>query len=213
MSIRKRPLPGWLRSTDGCTVKTDGYAMDALLPAFIAALLAEIDGRVQRETEILCAHFKTPGPILSALGLSTLASLIAAGIGGFLVAPLITYEARTLLLGLALLITGVTTLLPTKTATAPKAGSSAFLSSLLRYATRQFGDNSQFLVFAIAARSGGPSLAVIAGFAGVMLAALPVIMNPSGWRRALPLRALRWGASTLLLLVGVGAALSGLRLI
>ncbi|MEQ1547330.1 MAG: TMEM165/GDT1 family protein [Chakrabartia sp.] len=186
--------------------------MDALLPALLAVLLAEMGGRVQQNSEALTRHFTKTAPILSALTLSTLASLIAAGIGGALVAPLITYEARTLLLGLALLITGGSMLF-SSTPPAPIKSGAAFPISLWRFSTAQFGDNSQFLVFAIAARSASPTFAVMGGFAAILIAALPPLLMPDEWRGALPIQRLRKIAIGLFLISGSYTALSALRLI
>jgi Ca2+/H+ antiporter, TMEM165/GDT1 family len=186
--------------------------MEALLPAFIAVLLAEIDGRVQHTTETLSVHFAKPTTILGALTLSSLVSLIAAGFSGALIAPLITYEARTLLLGLALLITGGSMLFPHKLAKPIGAGH-AFPVSLWRYITSQFGDNSQFLVFAITARSASPTFAVVGGLAAIIAAALPPLFMPKEWRNMLPVHHFRRASTILFFLSGVYAALSGLRLI
>ncbi len=186
--------------------------MEALLPAFIAVLLAECDGKVQRNTDALALHFKQARVILAALFTSTLANLVFAAIAGALVAPLITYQARTLLLGLALVITGVTMIGVSQSAKRP-VGNNNYMSSLWRFARVQFGDNSQFLVFAIAARSDQPVLAGMGGLAATLAAALPPLLLPGAWRTALPMAIIRRFISGGFILFGLWVALGALRLI
>lgn len=186
--------------------------MEALLPAFISVLLAECDGKVQRNTDALALHFHRVRPILLALIASTLISLVLAGIGGAIVAPLITYQARTLLLGLALLIAGGSMVLGGKPIANPN-GIRAFPVSLWRYGVAQFGDNSQFIVFAFAARSDQPLLACIGGLSAILVAAAPPLMLPGAWRTAVPVTLVRRMAAGILVVAGLWSALSALRLI
>ena len=186
--------------------------MEALLPVFMAVLLAECDGKVQRNADALALHFRRTQAIFAALCTSTLVSLSIAAIGGAFVAPLITYQARTLLLGVALLVTGLTMLGAVKAVKRPSTDSS-YLSSLWRFATAQFGDNSQFLVFAIAARSDQAVLAGIGGIAATLVAALPPLLLPGAWRTAAPFVPIRRAISAGFILFGLWVALGALRLI
>ena len=186
--------------------------MEALLPAFITVLLTECDGKVQRNTDALALHFHRVRPILLALIASTLISLVLAGIGGAIVAPLITYQARTLLLGLAFLVAGGSMVLDGKPVTSPN-GNRAFPVSLWRYGVAQFGDNSQFIVFAFAARSDQPLLAGGGGLAAILVAAAPALILPGAWRAAMPVTLVRRMAAGILILAGLGTALSALQLI
>ena len=81
--------------------------MEALLPALVACLLAEMAGRVQLTTESYAVTRPAWG-LCAALLLSTAISLAIGAAGGAWMARLVTYEARTLLLGLALILTGGT---------------------------------------------------------------------------------------------------------
>ena len=85
--------------------------MDALIPVFIAVLLAETGDRVQSQAHRLGVTFADHRPIYAALITVTLLTLIISGIGGSYIANLLTYEARTLFAALALLFAGLPMLL------------------------------------------------------------------------------------------------------
>jgi Ca2+/H+ antiporter, TMEM165/GDT1 family len=186
--------------------------MNALLLGLVTVLLAEWGGRMQRQSEVLCAHFQNPAPILSALAIASTASLLVAAIGGVLIAPVMPHDARTLLLGLALLVAGTTNLFPTKKIVEPK-GENAFVESVWRFGILQFGDNSQFLVFAISAFTGAATLALVGGLIGVLVSALPTLLMAGSWRRSVPVMPLRYLAIGVLIVSGAATALSALRLI
>lgn len=186
--------------------------MEALLPVFIAVLLAETGGRVQSRSHDLHRRFDSAATILVALGFTTFASLLIAAIGGAIVAGMVGFEARSLLVGLSLLFAGAPMFLPTR-ASQEIAGRNALTASLRGFAPLQFGDASQFIVFAMAARTGLGPLAVAAGLtATVVAAALPIMMGNT-WPGALPLKQLRRIAATLLVAAGCWMIVVALRLI
>lgn len=192
--------------------------MEALLPAFVACLLAEAGSRVQLTSEGYAgegsaaegsAGQRRAWALLAALFLSTMISLAIGAAGGAFMARMVTYEARTLLLGLALIMTGGTLLIRAKTAPMAERPKGA---PLWRYLATQLGDNSQFIVFAFAARGNAPVLAALGGLGGVLLAgSLPLLLD--GDFRRLPLSTLRRLSGGLLLLTGLYSALHALELI
>jgi putative Ca2+/H+ antiporter (TMEM165/GDT1 family) len=186
--------------------------MDVLLPVFIAVLLAETGGRVQARAHSLQLRFDAGGAIIGALTFTTFASLLFAGIGGAIVAGIINFQARTLMAGLALLFAGGPMLLRGK-AMRDVNGNSAFLTSLKGFAPLQFGDASQFIVFAMAARTGLAGLGVGAGIAATLAAAAIPVMMGRDWPGSLPLAALRRAAAILLAGAGCWMIVSALRLI
>ena len=182
--------------------------MEALLPAFVACLLAEMAGRVQLTTESYAAPRPAWG-LCAALLISTTLSLAIGAAGGAWMARLVTYEARTLLLGLALILTGGTLLIRAKSAPLSALPKGA---PLWRYLATQLGDNSQFIVFAFAARGNAPVLAALGGLAGVMAAGCLPLLLDQDFRR-LPLALMRRISGALLLIAGLFSALHALELI
>lgn len=182
--------------------------MEAFLPALVACLLSETAGRVQLTTESYAPRRRTLA-LLAAIFASTLISLAIGAAGGAFMARMVTYEARTLLLGLALILTGGTLLIRARAdpLTQPPKG-----QPLWRYLATQLGDNSQFIVFAFAARGDAAMLAALGGLGGVMLAGALPLMLDRDFRR-LPLPLLRRSAGGLLLATGLWSALHALKLI
>ncbi len=176
--------------------------MEALIPAFIAVLLAELDGKVQHQSGALVHRYNRAHLALAALLLSTLASLTVAALGGWLVHNVMNWNARSLLAGLALASSGAVMLWPRKLVE-PITGARAFPTSLWRYAVNQFGDNSQFIVFAFAAWSRSPALAAGAGLCAVLIAAIPPLFLPDDWLGLAPWKRLRQAGAVLLIASGV----------
>ena len=186
--------------------------MEAILTVFIAILLAETGGRTQGRGHDLQLRYNAAGAILGALSLTTLASLLVAGIGGAMIASLISFDARSLLAGLALLLAGAPMVLRARP-TGEVNAKSAFGAGLKGFVPLQFGDASQFIVFAMAARTGQIAFAVGAGAAATIIAvAVPVIMGRE-WPGDFPLSASRRIAALLLIAAGCWMIVTALRLI
>ncbi len=177
--------------------------MDALLPAFIAVLLAETGGRAQS-----LAAMQGSAAFLAALALSSLISLAIGAAGAVWIGGLIGERPRMLLAGLALLFAGVPMLFPSKP---PKPiANTRFATVFFAFLARQLGDASQFIVFALAARGNSVALSLLGGFSGVMAAgALPMIVGRD-WPGAAKLLWLRRLAALLLALTGGWFAISAL---
>ena len=186
--------------------------MDALLPIFIAVLLAETGGRVQCRSHDLQRRFNAAGAILGALALTTLASFMVGGLGGAILSGMISFEARSLMVGLALILAGVPMLLRPKPLR-DLAGNAAFATSVKAFVRLQFGDASQFLVFALAARSAQPALSIGAGLAAVLVVAGVPLLLGRDWPGRLRLGLLRRVAALLLIAAGCRMVVVALELI
>jgi Ca2+/H+ antiporter, TMEM165/GDT1 family len=185
--------------------------MDAILPVFVAVLLAEMGGPVQAIGNRLAVAQREQRAIFAGLAVSSLLMLIFGGVGGVVIATMIAFDARSMLFGLALVMAGLPMLLP-RGVTQPPTLSSDFFASLLGFGRAQIGDASQFIVFAVAARSGEPVLAVIGGLLGVAGAVVPAILLGDEWRGMLPLRLIRLAAAIVLTLAGAWAIVAALKL-
>lgn len=187
--------------------------MDALVPAFIAALLCQATDRASWLTALLADRFGRPGMVaLAALLVAATLSSLAAW-GGSLLAPMLTPNARQLFLALALLMGG-TSLLPLK---APdrlqgwRIGS--FLTALIGLLVLGMGDRTQFFTIALAVRTPMPVFAAIGATAGAcVIHTVAAYAGETLWRQ-LPLYPLRLGAGVLSLVAGAVLALGALRLI
>jgi putative Ca2+/H+ antiporter (TMEM165/GDT1 family) len=187
--------------------------VDALVPAFLAALLAEFGDKTQLLTILLVTRFGRPGPVLAGIAVAAIANSVMAAIGGALLIGVIPFRALNLLLGLALIFAGGGALLPQRQ---PHVGIYArlgvFGASLLAFFLLELGDKTQFLTFTFAARSPTPLLAAAGAAAGIIAANLPAVALGAAMPATLPLRRIRIAVGAVLLPIGIVVALSALRL-
>jgi hypothetical protein len=163
--------------------------VNALIPAFVAVLLAEIGGPLT----IFARARRT------SAALAMLALLIIAVVGGWAVASIMDVNARTLLLGLALLFAG--------SGRFGKGDAVADRPTIIASGMMLYRSPVPFLAFAFTAWMSAPFSTFAGAIAGVGVAVLP------GSVGAIIPRAVRIGAGTLLCLAGLIAGLSGLRLL
>ena len=78
--------------------------MDALVPAFIVALLAELGDRTQLLAMLLGSRFRAPAAVLAGIAVAAIVNMGIAGAVGMEIAALIPHRAVQLMTGLALLL-------------------------------------------------------------------------------------------------------------
>jgi Ca2+/H+ antiporter, TMEM165/GDT1 family len=185
--------------------------MDAILPVFFAVLLSEMGSKTQalaHQHSLISAH----GRLLLVITLTSIISYGLAAVAGLYVGEVIAFDARTLLLGLALLFAGAPMVL--KSRSPPELPASASTLTLIRqFATTQFGDASQFLVFAVAARLGTPVLALAGATAAILAASfVPMMMGPQ-WLKGSALATVRIASALLLCGFGGWMVVSALKIV
>ncbi|MFD1949551.1 TMEM165/GDT1 family protein [Sphingomonas arantia] len=189
--------------------------MDALLSAFVACGLAEIGDRRQLLVILLCLKFPDrTGRVLAAAGLAALVSTGIGAAGGAVVHGAVPFRALSLMAALALLSAGIGSLARPKTpklTVSPRLG--AFGGSFGVLLAAGLGDKTQFLAFALSARTAAPVLAAIGATLGVLAAAVPAAMLGRRFVTVVPLRAVRIGIGVVFILVALGFGLDALRLL
>jgi putative Ca2+/H+ antiporter (TMEM165/GDT1 family) len=186
--------------------------MDPLVPALVAVLLAGVGDRPALLSAILADRHgsaaTTAGLVAQAVGFAL------AAVGGMLVAPYLTPNARSLLLALALLSAGGAALFPARIKDRLDHWRlPGWLTGFLRIGILALGDRAQFLVFALVARTPDP----VAGTIGATLATIALCsgaaaLGERGWQQ-LPFRMIRPVVAGLLLLSGAIIGLGALRLL
>lgn len=192
--------------------------MESLFPAFIAALLAEWGDKSQLLAAGLAARYGRPGPVLAGLAVAALANAGIAAAGGAAIGGMLTGRAGLLLVALALLFAGAGNLIGRAAPdTARDWGAGwrigPFFASAVCLFLIGFGDKSQFLAFALAARAESPALVAIGAAAGILVAGLPAVLLGGALARTLPLKLIRLALAPLFLLAGCIAAVQGLGLV
>lgn len=188
--------------------------MDSLVPAFIAVLLAQVGDRSPWLVAILADRYGKPLTIAFAAFLAHAAGNAVAATGGALIAPMLTPNARQLLVALALVFAAMGALWrlkPPERLEGWKLG--AFATSLLGVFILAAGDTTQFFTFAFAARGPSPVLAAIGATIAVLVVnTAAALIGEKAWRK-LPIRPYRIGFGLLCLATGFILAAGALRLI
>lgn len=186
--------------------------MDPLVPALVAVLLAGVGDRPPLLAAILSDRLGR-GAVWGAVVAQAIGFVLAA-IGGMVVAPYLTPDARNLLLALALLSAGGATMFAaTIKDRLDHWRLPPFLTGSLGVGILALGDRSQFLLFTLVARTPDPVPGVIgATLAAATLTLTAATLGERGWL-ALPFRPLRPAIGALLLLAGAVLGLGALRLL
>lgn len=188
--------------------------MDALLPAFLAALFAELGDKTQILAMLLAAKFHRSGAVLAGIAAAALANSLIAAAGGQVIAGLINFRAISLMVALALLGAGLGALIRQRPpALADKWKLGAFGTSAIAVFIVEFGDKTQFLTLTLAARADSLLLAAFGATAGILLAATPAVLLGPDLAKIASLRRIRMGVGLLFLLIGAIAAVAALGLV
>jgi putative Ca2+/H+ antiporter (TMEM165/GDT1 family) len=191
--------------------------VDPLLIAFVASALAEVGDKTQLLVIALAARYRRPGAVLLGVAVAALANTMIAAFGGTLVNGIVTLRAISLLVAVALIYTGVASLIPQKTESDEQLGSTwksnAFLTSAICFFLLEFGDKTQFITFGIAAQFDSLWLAAAGATAGVLAANAPAALIGDAARDRLRSRAVRLPIAFLFLLVGFVIAVNALRIV
>ncbi len=188
--------------------------MEAFLPALIAAFLAEWGDKTQLLVVALGVRFARPGPVIGGVAIAATANAALAATGGWLLADMVPFRALGLLTALAFVFAGGGGLFPAKppaVATDWKTG--ALVTAIFAFALVEFGDKTQFVTAALAARTGAPVLAGVGAALGVIAASVPAAVLGNRLPRVVPVARIRVGVSILLLIVGIWMAASALMLL
>jgi putative Ca2+/H+ antiporter (TMEM165/GDT1 family) len=188
--------------------------LDALLTSFVASALAEWGDKTQLLVIALAVRYRRPLPILAGVLAAALANSLIAAFGGSLVHDMIVLRAASLLVAVALIYAGIAGFIrpkPYESAGTSRAG--PFLVAAASFFVLEFGDKTQFLTFALAARFDSFLLAAAGATAGIMAASVPAALLGDALPRNVPIKGLRIGLGALFLAIGLFVAVSALRLV
>ncbi len=187
--------------------------MEALVPAFVAALLLQIGDRSPWLVAILADRYGRPVTVAIAALIAHGAGNAIAGIGGLLIGPILTPNAKQLLLAIALIFAALGLLWRLgKPDRLESWRLGSFLTAFLGVFILALGDSTQFFTLAFAARGNSPWFAVIGATAAVFVVnTAAAMMGELQWRR-LPVRGFRIVLGLLCLAGGAMLGASALRL-
>jgi putative Ca2+/H+ antiporter (TMEM165/GDT1 family) len=187
--------------------------MEALVPAFLLAVLTQLGDRPALLTAILADRHGRPLTVALAAGLAHGGGNALAALAGKAVAPTLTPNMQALMLAIALLMAGLGGLWRARLPSRLEAWHlGSLFTPLLGVFILALGGNTQFFTFALATR-GEPWFAA----AGAALGAFGVcfvaaVLGELSWRN-IPFGKLRLIVALLFLAAGAWIALGALRLL
>lgn len=179
--------------------------MEAFLISLSTVALAEMGDRTQLLSLLLATRFRQPWPILAAIFLAALAShalaaLIGVWLGGRL-SPTILDSA----VGISMIGMAVWMLKPDSADehdSMPKQRG-VFITTLVAFTVAEIGDKTQIATLALAAGYHNLPAVVAGSTCGMMVANAPVVFIGKIFADKLPMRAIHYTASVLLIVVGL----------
>lgn len=187
--------------------------MDALLSTFLSVFLAEMGDRTQILAAALALRYHKNGAVLAGLAAATLLNCSISSVGGSVIDSWISEAPLKLFAGMAYIFAGAGMLMWRRKVD-PLSGwkTPAFLTAFLGLFILEFGDKSQFIIAAQAARTPFWGMALTGGFLGIMAATIPAVILRERLAQLVPLKPIRWISGALLLGWGIWLALQAFGL-
>jgi Ca2+/H+ antiporter, TMEM165/GDT1 family len=178
--------------------------VEALLVSLTTVALAEMGDRTQLLSLLLATRFRRPWPILAGVLIATLANHALAGLAGSWVGHQLSPVILDAAVGASMIGMALWMLKPDhlNNDDGQQSRHGAFVTTLVAFFIAEIGDKTQIATLALAA--GYPNLfAVVAGTTLGMLAAnAPVVFLGNAFAGRLPMRAIHFGTTLLLLVIG-----------
>jgi putative Ca2+/H+ antiporter (TMEM165/GDT1 family) len=174
----------------------------------LSVLLAEMGDRTQILAAALALRYHRNGAIIAGLAFATLLNAILSAVGGSVIDSWISEAPLKLFAGLAYIFAGLGMLMWRRVVD-PLSGwkTPAFLTAFLGLFILEFGDKSQFIIAAQAARTPYWGMAAAGGFLGIMAATIPAVILRERLAQIIPLKPIRWISGGLLLGWGIWLAM------
>ncbi len=180
-------------------------SLDALFYSTLAVAVAEIGDKTQLLALLLATRYRCFWPIVGGILLATVLNHALAGWLGVLIASWLPAQTLRWLLALSFVAVALWTLKPDRIDPdegnpTPRYG--AFVATTVAFFIAEMGDKTQIATVMLAAKFAPALFAVVAGSTlGMLLANVPVVALGARFADRLPLRAARWTAAMLFLLL------------
>lgn len=193
-------LPG-LPDAEG-TVQT---AMEAFWVSISTVALAEMGDRTQLLSLLLATRLRKPWPILAGVLVATLVNHALAGVLGAWIGRLMTPAILDGVVGASMVAMALWMLKPDtldeRDGQATRRG--VFLTTFIAFFVAEIGDKTQIATLALAAGYSNLFAVVTGTTCGMMLANAPAVFFGNAFAGRLPMRAIHY--TTTVLLLGIGA--------
>jgi putative Ca2+/H+ antiporter (TMEM165/GDT1 family) len=179
--------------------------MQAFLISLSTVAVAEMGDRTQLLALMLAARFRRPWPILAGVLCATIANHAIAAFIGQRLGSLLTPRILDAAVGVSMIAMALWSLKPDTLDETAAGGTrrGAFLATLITFFIAEIGDKTQIATVALAAAYAS-LLAVVAGTTtGMLLANAPVVFFGQAFSGRLPLKAIRYVATALFVVLGL----------
>ena len=158
---------------------------------------------------VLAAKLKRRLPIILGIFFATLANHFLAGYVGVWLASLVSPQALRWIVALSFFAFSAWALKPDRLEQdRPLGGAGVFLTTLVAFFLVEMGDKTQLATVALAARYDSLVAVVLGTTLGMMIANVPAVWVGEALAHRVNMKAMRWVAAVLFVLLGVLALLA-----
>ena len=184
--------------------------MEALLFSTAVVAVAEMGDKTQLLSFVLAAKLKRKPPIVFGILIATFANHFIAGYAGAWFASLVSHQTLRWIIAVSFFVFGAWALKPDELAEDHKLrDSGVFLTTLVAFFLVEMGDKTQLATVALAARYDSLITVVAGTTLGMMIANVPAVWMGEALAHRINMKAMRWVAAGLFILLGVLALLTG----
>ena len=181
---------------------------EALLFSTSVVALAEMGDKTQLLSFVLAAKLRRRMPIILGIRVATLASHFLAGSLGVWLARLVSAETLRWIVALSFFAFALWALKPdTLDRERELPGTGVFVATLIAFFLVEMGDKTQLATVALAAHYDALIAVVLGTTLGMMIANVPAVWIGEALTRRVSMKAMRWVAAALFVLLGVLALL------
>lgn len=183
--------------------------MEALILSTSVVALAEMGDKTQLLSFLLAARLQRRTPIILGILFATLANHALAGYVGVWFASLVAPRALRWIIALSFFAFGAWALKPDKLDEGRTLrGAGVFLTTLVAFFLVEMGDKTQLATVALAAHYDSLIAVVLGTTLGMMIANVPAVWLGATLAHRVNMKALRWVAAALFVLLGILALLA-----
>ncbi len=184
--------------------------MEALLFSTVVVAVAEMGDKTQLLSFVLAAKLKRKLPIVFGILIATLANHFIAGYAGAWLASLVSQQTLRWIIAFSFFAFGAWALKAGELEEDRKLrGAGVFLTTLVAFFLGEMGDKTQLATVALAARYDSLVTVVAGTTLGMMIANIPAVWMGEALAHRVNMKAMRWVAAGLFVLLGILALLAG----
>jgi putative Ca2+/H+ antiporter (TMEM165/GDT1 family) len=184
--------------------------LEALLFSTAVVAVAEMGDKTQLLSFVLAAKLKRKLPIIFGILIATLANHFLAGYAGAWLASLVSHQTLRWIIAISFLAFGAWALKPDELEEGRELrDAGVFLTTLFAFFLVEMGDKTQLATVALAARYDSLVTVVAGTTLGMMIANVPAVWMGEALAHRINMKAMRWVAAGLFVLLGILALLAG----